>query len=244
MKNLTLLLFFCSGIYSLTHAQKKRNQEVIYLKNGSIIRNAKSLQHLDSLIEIQTTEGCIFRFESSDIDSITREPIHPKFRARGYFIGITTGLNIGHSPTTTNTYSRENNASIQVITGYQWNPYWTTGIGAALDIYKTGTLLPVFARAAYMPINNWITPIVSMDLGYGVYTSAFNSSPTNNQLNKGGLFIHPAVGFIARSTKRTAFVFTIGYQQQSAKRVFITETQNTSQDMILQQMSVRLGLQF
>ncbi|MDJ1495453.1 hypothetical protein QNI19_21115 [Cytophagaceae bacterium DM2B3-1] len=243
MKKLTLFIFMCISICQLTNAQQKRTQEVLYLKNGSIIRNAKSLQYLDSLIEIQTTEGSLFRFELSDLDSIAREPVRVKFRTHGYFLAVEAGLLFGHDTPIT-IEKRNTEASLQIVSGYQWNSHWATGIGAAMDIYQSGTTLPLFLRGMYTPLTNRLTPLISFDMGYGLYTKAFNGSSINGQLSQGGLFINPTVGFIARSEKRTAFSFSIGYRHQHAQQSFINEKETTSKNIILHRMSIRVGLSF
>ncbi|MDJ1500369.1 hypothetical protein [Xanthocytophaga agilis] len=245
MKKLVLFIFMCISLCQFSKAQQKRTQEVLYLKNGSIIRNAKSLQYLDSLIEIHTTEGSIFRFELSDLDSIAREPVRVKFRTHGYFLAVEAGFLSGHSTNTTTTIEKRNNdASLQIVSGYQWNSHWATGIGAAMDIYQTGTILPLFLRSMYTPLTNRLTPLISFDIGYGLYTRVFNGSPTNGQLSQGGLFINPAVGFIARSEKRTAFSFAIGYRRQHVYQSFVNEETTSSKNIILHRMSIRVGLSF
>ncbi len=245
MKTLLPLLFAFVVSAPLLHAQQKKWQEVIHLKNGSIIRSVQSLHHLDSLIEIKTSEGSIFRFEAADLDHITREVIRPDFRTRGYFVGVELGLNTGRNYSGgTGSNARVSSPSIHVITGFQWTGHWATGVGASLDIYQTGTFIPVYVHGMYMPLNSRLTPVATMDLGYGFYTKAFNGDPASNQRITGGLFLNPAVGFMVRSPKRTAFLFTVGYRQQDFSQAFQNGEIRTSQAISLRRMSLRMSLLF
>lgn len=66
MKNLPLLLL-AALLAHAAHAQK-RTRDVIYLKNGSVIRHASAMKHLDSLVEVQTRDGSTVRFAASDLE--------------------------------------------------------------------------------------------------------------------------------------------------------------------------------
>jgi len=247
MKNLLVVLITALLASLFAHAQNKdkRTQKVVYLKNGSIIRQTRSLQHIDSLIEVQTIGGSTFRFSAGELDRIAHEPIPAAFRTRGYFIGIEMGVNTGRSfMDNPGNDGREHSPSIQLTSGYYWNSHWATGVGTALDIYQAGTFVPVFVRGMYMPLKSRITPVVSMDIGYGFYTQAFNGAPATNQDIDGGLFLNPAAGFMVRSAYRTAFLFTVGYRHQDWYQSFQNGEVRTAQDMAFRRTSIRMSLLF
>jgi hypothetical protein len=244
MKKALLLALFASMMCHRSHAQKK-SQEVIFLKNGSVIRGAKSLTHLDSLIEVRTADGSVFRFESNQLDRIAREARQPDIRSRGYFIGVELGINSGRTYTDVwGANNRANTPTFQLVTGYHWNSHWSTGVGAGLDIYQDNTFMPIFARGMYMPLNTPLTPVFTMDAGYGFYNQVFNKDIPNTQTVKGGLLLNPAVGFMARSNRRTAFLFTMGYRQQESLQSFQNGEIRTDQDFSFRRLSLRMSLLF
>ena len=244
MKKLILLACFVVFLCQSGYAQTK-SQEVIFLKNGSVIHGAKSLTHLDSLIEVRTADGSLFRFEANQLDSITREARRPDIRSRGYFIGIELGINSGRTYTDVwGANNRANTPTFQLVTGYHWNSHWSTGIGTGLDIYQDNTFIPVFARGMYIPLNTPLTPVVTMDAGYGFYNQAFNKDLPNTQTIKGGMLFNPAVGFMARSARRTAFLFTLGYRQQESLQSFQNGEIRTDQDFSFRRLSLRMSLLF
>ncbi len=244
MKHKILLLCLLACIIQKGYAQKK-TREVIYLKNGSVIRGIQELHHLDSLIEVRTGEGSLIRFEVAALDHITREAIAPEVRSHGYFVGIELGLYTGRSyQDIWSNSTRENSPNLQVVTGYHWNSHWSSGIGTGFDFYNYRTLIPVFARGMYMPLTTRLTPVIVMDAGYGFYPRGFNGSVPNNQSIKGGLLLNPAAGFMVRSQKHTAFLFTLGYRQQNMVQSVQNGEINNTQEISMRRFSIRMSLLF
>ena len=51
-------------------------EDVVYLKNGSVIRGMIIEQIIDTSLKIQTKDGNIFVYEISEVEKLTKEPIH------------------------------------------------------------------------------------------------------------------------------------------------------------------------
>lgn len=64
-------------------AQQQQMEDVVYLKNGSIIRGIIVEQRPGESILIQTRDGNVFRYAMSDIDRMTREPAVARPGAQG-----------------------------------------------------------------------------------------------------------------------------------------------------------------
>lgn len=245
MKNLPLLLV--AGLLAQIVYAQKRTQDVIYLKNGSIIRSASGLKHLDSLIEVQTKDGSTFRFAANNLDKIVREPVKSDFRAKGFFIGTEVGLAFGKTSEFRNGQPAQATRTFQirVAGGYWFTPRWAAGIGTGLDTYQYNNrsiaIAPVFVRLISAPVAGRLSPVVTLDLGHGWYSNRLSNSTAANEHNQGGLLFNPAAGFLARTSRKTSFLFTIGYCTQTyqyARDDFESRTEN---DMVFRRMSVRLG---
>lgn len=75
MKGIRFLLFLlccCLGITFAT-AQNHSHQEVIYLKNGSVIRGTVVEQTIGQSIKVRTADGSLFVYNQQEIEKIVKE---------------------------------------------------------------------------------------------------------------------------------------------------------------------------
>ncbi len=100
-----LLLIFALVISSVTIASAQQYQEVIHLKNGSVIKGIIVEQIPNKEYKVETADGSLFIFEWNDVSKITRErgvtaevktkketqaiDAEPKFR-----YGVKAGMNV------------------------------------------------------------------------------------------------------------------------------------------------------
>ncbi len=245
MRNLPLL--FLIGLLAHTAHAQKRTQDVIHLKNGSMIRNASGMKHLDSLIEVQTKDGSTIRFAASDLEKIVREPVRSAFRTKGYFLGAEIGLGLGktYEPRNGMPVQSTQNLHFQVVNGYWFTPRWAAGIGAGLNSYTFNNrnimFTPVFVRLVSAPLTGRLSPVATLDVGHGWYSNKLSNSTAANEHNRGGLLFNPAVGFLARTSRKTSFLFTIGYRTQAYHYWRDDFESRTESDVVFRRMSVRLG---
>jgi len=101
MRNISTL-FFCILFTFLAFAQQEY-EEVVYLKNGSVIKGVIIEQVPDVSLKIQTKDGNIFSYQMEEIDRITKELVQSSeqenkvvgsgvHRHDGFFIRLTPGL--------------------------------------------------------------------------------------------------------------------------------------------------------
>jgi hypothetical protein len=70
------VLLFLLIIFSFNVFAQSSLEEVVYLKNGSIIRGTIIEQIPNEKIKIQTSEGNVFVYKYDEIEKITKEPQH------------------------------------------------------------------------------------------------------------------------------------------------------------------------
>jgi hypothetical protein len=99
MKKLSLLMILLiSGIFNL---KAQSNQEVVYLKNGSVIHGVILEQVPDKTIKIKTTDGSIFVYQMSDVEKISLEEVKQTLSSssssssEGYYQGWAFEVNPG-----------------------------------------------------------------------------------------------------------------------------------------------------
>jgi len=73
MKRFAFLLLVYLSVTSLTAFAQSQLRDVVYLKNGSIIKGVILEQIPNQSVKIQTSDGSIFVYNSSEVEKITRE---------------------------------------------------------------------------------------------------------------------------------------------------------------------------
>ena len=189
--------------------------DIVYLKNGSIIRGVIIEQVPNKSIKIETADESVFVFQMDEVQKLTREPMHnPDFQSSykgivqmGYQISDRQGLD---------------RLKINIINGYQISPYFSLGLGTGLRYYgarlryyspssetlsiKEIALIPIFTdiRANYR-FNN-VSPYLSFGIGH--------SFDFKNSFKYVGIIFNPTAGVAFMITDKSAVKFGIGYEMQ------------------------------
>lgn len=194
-------------IANLSFAQKNY-QDVIYLKNGSIIRGLIIEQVVNKSFKIETTDNNVFVFEIDEIEKIAKEPlkgkskknpINKEFKPGSYRI-IDGGYSLG---------VRDRDLSffkLNFTYGYQFSRFFFAGIGSGLwyDESSEAAIVPIFADFRTPILNRNISPFISMGLGY-----AFDAT---NNMDGVGYFLNPNLGFSVMISKDSKISFSIGHK--------------------------------
>jgi long-subunit fatty acid transport protein len=90
---------------------------------------------------------------------------------------------------------------LNVISGYQINPYFSLGIGVGLRYYfdEKTVLIPVFADFRVNFIDNKISPYLSLGIGYSFDTKA--------DFEGEGFLLNPTVGVTFKISEKSALNF-------------------------------------
>lgn len=136
-----LFLFLVAFVLMGQFAYSQKQQEIVYLKNGSVIRGTVIEQVPNKSIKVQTADGSIFVYQMNEVEKMTKETskntsgtisVFQDSNITGYrgFVdfGYTVGLGdygVGRIELTTSH-------------GYQFNPYFFAGIGTGIHYYVQG----------------------------------------------------------------------------------------------------------
>lgn len=217
MKKLLAIFVFVS-ICIFAFAQENY-QDVVYLKNGSVIRGLVIEQIPNKSIKIQTADRNVFVYQIDEVEKITKEvnqyqnntPKVKKDSRHGYQLIIENSAGLG-----TGDYGM-NMEKFSIINGYRFNPYISLGVGTGLrygsisnyDNEFDNIYLPIFADFRVNFINRKVTPYISLDLG-----SAYNLSVSDEDP---GVFFNPTIGVKFKFTQRLGLNLGIGYDLQAIK---------------------------
>lgn len=156
-----LLLFIGSVTVSL--AQQMR--EIVYLKNGSVVRGVVIEQVPGVSLKIQTSDGSIFAYQMSEVEKITKEMVgnnrgsfnnnNDSFNNNGsFFKNDQSGNKQGYKGFLDFGFTvgvgsfKEDRIEFSTSHGYQFNPFFYAGVGVGLSYFTDAEEvgLPIFAH--------------------------------------------------------------------------------------------------
>lgn len=186
-------------------------QDVVYLKNGSIIRGVIVEQTPNKSIKIQTAENNVFVYEMDEIEKMAKEINQRRnlkqgdtFHLEPGYKGITElGYEIGVGD-----YGYDR-IKLNIINGYQVNQSFSLGIGTGLRYYNDleALLVPIFADfRGNLPLNSKVSPYMSLGIGY--------SFDATNSFEGVGLMLNPTIGVSFKVSDKSAMNVGLGYEMQ------------------------------
>ena len=200
-KSLFLVLFFLTS-FLCGFAQEMR--DVVYLKDGSVVKGIIVEQVPNKSIKLQTADGSLFVYQIDAVEKMTkelREASPRRFAGNGLTAGykgyVDFGCTIGAGD-----FGRDR-LSVGVVNGVQFNPYLYVGIGAALNYYAGGEEIgiPIFAnvRSHFIKGN-----ILDLRVGYSPLVDAK------------GFYLCPSLGCRLGLSERVGLNVSVGYEAQEA----------------------------
>ena len=215
---ITTILLFTTHAFSQTNF----NTEVVYLKNGGVIRGIIIEQIPNEKLKIQTKDGNVFVFLYTEIEKITKE-VAPSssesykktkpnlttidgYKSSGYFNAteIVLGFGLGEARPILKYEGSSldnNNSTIGFRTshGYQFNKHFAFGIGFGIEIGEISTL-PIFFDLRFPFTHKKVNPTFNLAFG----------SMTQNK----SFFVNPSIGLKIFLSNRTSMNMNIGVNSQ------------------------------
>lgn len=230
---LLLLLLICSFHFAKAQTCPK---DVVYLKNGSIIKGTLIEITPDKGVKIETADHSIFVYPLNEVDKIVKEttesgkeePKAPaKIFVKGYQAFIELGV-IGNLGDADGNSSEGGMGKLNIINGYRFSNHLYAGLGVGVRISKLSPLIPIFADARYFILNKKTTPYISCDIGYSILAEG--------KYEFGGFMLAPEIGTSFKITPKSAFNIGLGFELQQIK-VY-------SSEVVLMGASLNLGISF
>ena len=185
-------------------------QDVVYLKNGNIIRGIIIEQVPNKSIKIETADRSVFGYQIDEIEKLTKEEIKGKSKNTGDLSGLKTGhkwnAEMGYQ-IGVGGYGMDR-LKLNLIYGYQLSPYFSLGLGTGLRYYfdSKAAVIPIFADFRANFLNQRISPYLSLGLGY-----SFDAS---NHLRGAGVLINPTAGVSFKVADNRTMNVGLGYEMQ------------------------------
>lgn len=245
-------LLFIISVFTLS---AQNYQEVVYLKNGSVIRGTVIEQQPNVLLKVKTADGSIFVYPMNEVEKITKEEAinreseksnRIRTDEKGYRgsveVGTIVNFRASGIPIDRGAFS------ITTSHGYQFNPHLFLGAGIGLDYHAAGgrLFMPLFADVRANFLNRDITPFWGIKAGYSIGSkNAYNKVST-------GAYFNPTFGVRFILNRQSAMNIAFGYnlQQQIVKKDiyyndnFFIYTGVYHHRLLRHALSLRLGVDF
>lgn len=242
----TLILFLLIASFT---AKAQTYQKVVFLKNGNILKG-QVFDENETTLKVEILGGSVFVVNKADIIKMEKEKIPKQFRGKGDYIVKTNGyyhtLNFAFLFGQNQWSDLTAGASIQYTFGYQYNQWLGLGVGVGADsyfFYDTENIYPIYLEARGYFNNKPFSPYYSVQTGYGI--AALQGDNFTGMLDaKGGLYLHPKIGFRFPSRSNVAFTLEVGYNMQKATYRFNNWQGEYEDALTFHRTSIRFGLTF
>lgn len=230
MKNIFFLLLLSSSCLLMA---QPNTEDVLYLKNGSVLRGLLKTKTTDDPIKIELLGGSLFVFAQSEVDSVKRENVFKRnarnvskiyFRKDRGFRHITEfGLLYGTNLKDDNNIYYYGSPpddfgfSVHTVNGYQVWPYLFVGGGVGIDRFVTykQTFSPFYLRLASEFLKKKVTPYVFADVGYSHLWKQKNNEYMSYE-NKGGLYVTAGGGVRIYTRSRASVLLSLSYRRNNS----------------------------
>lgn len=216
LKFTLLLILFHHSIFAIG---QNAMEDVVYLKNGSIIRGVIVEQVPNQSLKIQTVDRSLFVFKFDEIEKISKDYISSsKNKAlnnegdeKNYRLihwaesNYCPGVDIFKLENTTVSNIGNFSYGFSSIHGFKLNENIALGLGLGIDKNDYATLLPISIDGRIALSREKISPTLSAKLGYSIGLNE----------NEGGLIFNPKVGLRISLNSNLSYIFNIGYKWQS-----------------------------
>lgn len=228
-----LFIAILMSCFLATQAQVTK-RDVVYLKNGSIIKGSILEMVPGGSLKIETADGSIFIYKMDEVEKTTKEEValindvkkevnkedlEDTFNPRGYFISASIGPNLRPD-------AGEIEYAFTLINGIQINEYLSFGIGIkpttfTLEGGQSTNILPVFFDARFYIPKRRIHPMFTFQFGYTVIGKTNIDTPNNSYIdfvpnsNSGGIFMAVGSGMRVFINKRFSIMAEGGFNIQT-----------------------------
>lgn len=220
----TLLIGFIS--ISDSYAQETKQQDVVYLKNGSILHGQIVEIEANETITLFSNCGDKWVINQSEIEKIEKIDISDEqyffnksikstldYKNKGFY----TGLNIGFL-FSGNIDTPFPPLGLMILNGYEFENRFSLGAGLGLDLLNEA-YMPLVADFKYNFTKGRINHYVYFQGGYTIalekpdpYDYDYYSYYHSDIKSKGGYIINPGIGLKLFLNEKNAFSFGIGYK--------------------------------
>jgi len=213
------LLFLALFVSLIAFSQQNNLVDVVYLKNGSILRGIIVEQVPNEQIKLQTSDGSVFVYQTDEIEKIVREPASTRNRREAGFNDTASrrgfiGLSLGAAIPVGDLSDLGAGATLSLVDfGYLFHPNvgiagkWF-GSGHVVDDVSYGIGGLMFGVLASTPISPKVNFEAKGLLGFGVFTASYGSETESSEAYFGYDF---GVGLRINTSNKISLLTNLDY---------------------------------
>ncbi|HYV91257.1 MAG TPA: hypothetical protein VE978_05720 [Chitinophagales bacterium] len=209
-------------------------QDVLYLRDSSVIRGTIINQSVDSVIKIQIIGGSVLVINKTSVLNIFHQPVLEyaitpfQQEEKGYSNYTELGVMIG----------QEGGILLETVNGYRFKKYFFTGAGIGVDLMNVA-VLSIFANGRWEMLNKRATPYLYVNAGYG-FPIYHNPDHYYHEVKyHGGITYSGGAGMRFKFYGDGAFLVSAGYKNGRLYSDYFSEPEYT-----YKQLTIALGVSF
>lgn len=225
---------------------QQTTEDVLYLKNGWVLRGKITSAVSDSLVRLRTGDRNQFAFRRTEIAAIEQERASDEKNIRYQRRGFGHYTELGTLATrNTSGYTNLSAFSFQTVNGFKFHQLLYAGLGVGIDLYDNQSLLPLFGSLrGDLTHRGSVLPYYFVDLGYGVNITGRDEMNFPDRTYSGGTLFAAGLGIKAIFNHGTGFLLSVGYHSQKTSFRVDNRFNSTETKATLQRLSVRTGFTF
>lgn len=250
LPNLMIVMLFLLFAGSLQAQSRSKLQDVLYLKNGWVIRGWVLSDVMADSLRIETEGGNIFVFAKDNVRAKTEEPLIRRRGGRkpyvptpvqnGYYGSVQFALLAGSGPTSSQ------NIDITTVHGYRLRHWLAIGGGMGITFTPQGVLMPVFAELRSLTKKTGPAFFGFAKAGYSLalYQQNFRQWGLVESKVSGGIMGELGAGIRIPTARKMAWIIGVGYRSQQNQERFTFEWNEVIQRTVTyQRILVSLGIE-
>lgn len=229
-----VLIAIVAWFASATAFGQQAMEDVVYLKNGSIVRGRILEYKVNETIKIEILGGSILVYPAAEVVEIKKEdskapivnnePTRRELREQQPLHNPEKGwyhYSVGKTGIGMNAFSNGVMAiGLYHSSGYQFNRLAALGLGLGIERNGAFNMMPVYVDFRGYMMKTSASMFYSLGLGYNaVLPSNGGWAMGTIEKSSGGYYIYPAIGVRFASRKRVHAVLDFGCTIQSAFNV-------------------------
>lgn len=180
------------------YSQEVQYEDVVYLKNGSIIHGMIIEQIPNETIKIKTADRNVFVFEFDQIEKITKEEVLagevPAMNTPDAPPEIFESRQSGFEGTADMYFAVEFEygepvLGMDLVAGYRFIPQFFVGGGIGFEFFIDGNMMPLFLQLRADFVEGKVSPFFTLNGGY-----SFGWLTYGDGSDYGGMFMEPGIG--------------------------------------------------
>lgn len=226
---------------------QNKYHDVVYLKNGSIVKGTITQRNNDGSITILLggrQSVSFYKEEIAKIEKAGRTDISVKKNQadrKGYFCRTAMGVAFKKERNWQGPYTALY-PSFQTVHGYQWSRFFQTGLGMGTDFYQEVITIPVFIHISGELFNTKVSPYYEIQFGDSFILSDKIWINNNSEINARGYF--RVGGGIQINNATNSFYLGIGYKKNKVEFIDEWTSYYRKTSRLYRSLNVSFGMKF